>query len=151
VNRSSRFVGALGLAALLAGCATTIRMYDGPARPETELALLRPSSEYEKGVLSSSYAEGGGVGLSTKVLSTWPRVYLIEIDGEGVPGAGNKPVEIPAGRHRLKVRAIAAGGTNEVVEIEVEVKGGISYSVAVYTVEGYWTVQARPRARWKRG
>jgi len=146
-----RLVLVASAATLLAGCSSTIRMYEGPPRPESELALLRPSSEYEKGVLSSSYAEGGGVGMSTKVLSTWPRVYLIEIDGKGVPGAGNKSVEVEAGKHRLKVRAIAAGGTNEVLEIEIDVKGGVSYSVAVFDEQGNWVVRAKPRARWKRG
>lgn len=136
----------------LTGCMDTVRMYDGPPRPVSELALLHPSSSYERGVISSSYAEGGGVGLSTKVLSTWPRVYLLEVDGRSVPGAGNKPLEVPAGKHTLRVRAIAAGGTNEVFEINIEVKGGVSYNVTAVPVgDDRFTVRAIARARWKRG
>jgi hypothetical protein len=126
------------------------RIYEGPPRPPTEIALLHPSSSFESGVLFSSYHENSGFGVSNKVMSAIPRVYFVAVDGRDAPGAGNGSLEVEAGQHSLEVRLVAPNGTNKLYTFDIDVKGGVAYDIFCLDGGDHWIVGIKKRARWVR-
>ena len=98
---------------VLAACATTERMYDGPARSRSEVALFTGMNPADPLIAAEGWAS-----------------QIKSVDGRPVSGSGTK-VEVLPGRHELVVYCKRPGARPTTDKYTVTVEAGAVYAIGV--------------------
>ena len=105
--RHAGFALGLAAAALMAGCATAKRIYDGERKPRDQVAFIRPL-------------------LHDMILFDATSVEIVSVDGREL-GLANRDAEVAAGLHTVKLSRRAGTGRATTIDLQLDAKAGHVY------------------------